>query len=299
MSTVELPALERVRHRYLTAAGVRIHLAEAGAEDAPPVVLLHGFPQHWYAWRGVLADLADDHRVISVDLPGFGWSGPSPNGYSTAERARQVVALLDQLGLGAVDLVGHDWGAWLAFEVGLSYPQRVRRLVAISEIHPWPLQRRLVPRLWRMWVTALFEIPVLGRVVAANAKVLSWFLSRDARDKSVWSEELVTTYTTVAAQREVAAAGQRMHAAFVTRDIAALVLRRRWKAPYEIPTLMVAGDNDSYVPAVLMERPRHRVQTLEVVTVAGGHFVLDENPGAVSRAVRSHLTAPEPSKVSG
>lgn len=286
---IPIPALDGVRHRYLTVDGVRFHLAEAGADDAPPVVLLHGFPQHWYAWRGVLADLSPDHRVIAFDLPGFGWSGPSPRGYSSAERAWQLIALLDQLGLDEVDLVGHDWGAWLAFEVGLTYPQRVRRLVAISEIHPWPLQRRLVPRLWRMWVTMLFEIPVLGRVLAARASVVSWFLTRDARNRSVWSDDLIATYAAVAALPDVAAAGQRMHAAFVMRDIAALVLRRRWKAPYDIPTLMIAGDNDSYVPAALMEPPSHRTNVLQVVTVPGGHFLLDENPGAVSRAVRSHL----------
>jgi pimeloyl-ACP methyl ester carboxylesterase len=253
------------------------------------VLLLHGFPQHWYAWRGLLADLAGEYRVVAVDLPGFGWSGPSPRGYSTAERGRQLIALLDELGLDRVDLVGHDWGAWLAFHVGLCWPTRVRRLVAISEIHPWPLQRRLVPRLWRMWVTAIFEIPLLGRVLGARARVISWFLTRDARDPSIWTEQLLAAYTAVAARREVAVAGQRMHAAFVARDVVRLVLRLNWRAQYDIPTLMVGGDNDSYIPPALMDAPGSRAAVLPVVTVPGGHFLLDENPVAVSRAVRSHL----------
>ncbi|MFI5733039.1 alpha/beta fold hydrolase [Kribbella sp. NPDC051587] len=286
---ITMPSVEGVRHRSVTVGGIRFHLAEAGADDAPAVLLLHGFPQHWYAWRGLLTELSDNHRVIAVDLPGFGWSAPSPTGYSTAERARQVMALLDELGIGEVDLVGHDWGAWLAFRIGLDAPRRVRRLVAISEISPWPLQRRLVPRLWRMWVTAIFEVPFLGRVLGANNRVISWFLTRDARNRSIWTDRLVASYADVAARREVATAGQRMHAAFVMRDISALVLRRRWKAPYDVPTLMVAGDNDSYVPAALMEQPRHRADTVRVVTVPGGHFLLDENPSAVSRVVRMHL----------
>lgn len=284
-----MPQVDGVRHRFVTASGVRFHLAEAGPPGAPPVLLLHGFPQHWYAWRGLLADLAIRYRVIAVDLPGFGWSGPSLRGYSTAERGRQLIALLDELGLDRVDLVGHDWGAWLAFHVGLRQPARVRRLVAISEIHPWPLQRRLVPRLWRMWVTVMFEIPLVGRVLGSRAQTISWFLRRDARDPSVWTEQLVADYSRVAARRQVAIAGQRMHAAFVVRDIARLVLHLDRRARYDIPTLMVAGDNDRYIPPALMDSPGHRTPWLPMVTLSGGHFLLDENPTAVSRAVRGHL----------
>src|SRR6478752_1455562 len=116
---VDFPPLAGVRHRQVDVRGQRIHLAEAGPEGAPAILLLHGFPQHWYAWRHALAALADQRHVIAADLPGFGWSDPSPRGYSTAERARTVTALLDRLELDRVDLIGHDWGTWLAFRVAL------------------------------------------------------------------------------------------------------------------------------------------------------------------------------------
>lgn len=283
-----MPTVTGVRHRFVTVRGARVHVAEAGPASATPVLLLHGFPQHWYCWRGVLAALGEDRHVIAVDLPGFGWSEPSRRGYSTAERGRQVVALLDELGLDRVDLVGHDWGAWLAFRVGLRAPARVRRLVAISEIHPWPLQRRLIPRLWRMWVTALFEAPGLGSFVARRRRVIRWFLRRDAR-RDVWTDELVADYADVAARPTVARAGQRMHAAFVIRDIPRIVFRIGWRARYDIPTLLLAGDHDAYIPTTLMGAPRSRRDRLRVEVVPGGHFLLDENPMAVTRAVRGHL----------
>jgi pimeloyl-ACP methyl ester carboxylesterase len=269
--------------------GVRLHLAEAGSDTAPAVLLLHGFPQHWYAWRAVIAAMAEDHHVVAVDLPGFGWSDPAAHGYSTAERARDVVALLDELGIDSADLIGHDWGAWLAFRVALDAPARVRRLVAISELHPWPLQRRLLPNVWRMWVTALFELPGLGAAMQKRGRVIRWFLTRDARNSPAWSDELVAVYATSAARPATARAGQRMHAEFVVRDIARLVLRRDHRRRFEIPALLIAGDRDTYIPPGLMAVPRERAGFVRVQVVEGGHFVLDENADAVISAIRSHL----------
>lgn len=271
--------------------GSAMHLAEAGAEDAPPVILLHGFPQHWYAWRHLVPSLAAEHRVIAVDLPGFGWSAPSRIGYSTDARTRALIALLDELGLGTVDVIGHDWGAWLGFRLALDAPERVGRLVSIGELHPWPLQRRLVPSTWRMWVTALFEMPGLGVAVQKRRSTIAWFLARDAREPSVWSRELIDAYAGVAAVPAASEAGQKMHAAFIARDIPRLVLRRDRSRSFTTPTLLVAADNDRYIPAWLMKPPRSRENVLSVRTVRGGHFVLDENPDAVGELVLAHLAA--------
>jgi len=289
-----LRAAAGFRHRWVDVRGASVHVAEAGPDDAPPVLLLHGFPQHWYAWRGVAGDLARDQHVVVPDLPGFGWSEPAPHGWSTAQRAADVLALLGTLGLdGPVDVVGHDWGAWLAFRVALDAPARLRRLVAVSELHPWPLQRRLVPRLWRMWVTALFEIPGLGEAVQRRRGAVRWFLARDARDADVWTDDLVDAYAEIAALRPVAHAGRRLHSAFVAHDVARMVLRRDGHAPYDVPTLMIVGDRDAYIPPALVAPPRSRADVVQVRTVPGGHFLLDENPRAVADAVRGHLAAPE------
>jgi pimeloyl-ACP methyl ester carboxylesterase len=224
-----------------------------------------------------------------MDLPGFGWSSPSVHGYLTAERCRTVIAVMDELGIDKVDIIGHDWGAWLAFRVALEAPDRVRRLASICELHPWPLQRRLLPNLWRMWVTALFEIPALGSLVQTRRSVIRWFLSRDAGDRAVWTNELVDIYANPVAHMTAARAGQRLHAAFVTHDIARLVFRRDHRRPFTIPTLVLAGNHDTYIPPALMEVPRGREGTLHCQTIGGGHFLLDQNPGAVIAALQSHL----------
>jgi pimeloyl-ACP methyl ester carboxylesterase len=281
-----LPYVADVRHRFVTVRGVRVHIAETGADTAPAVVLLHGFPQHWYAWRSVLTALAADHHVIAVDLPGFGWSEPATHGYSTTERARDVVALLDELAIDTADLVGHDWGAWLAFRVALDAPTRVRRLVSISELHPWPLQRRLLPNVWRMWVTALFEIPGLGALVQRRRGIVRWFLTRDAR--KAWNADLIDVYAEPTARN--ATAGQRMHAAFVVRDIARLALRRDHHRRFETPTMVITGDRDRYIPPSLIAVPADRAGQMRTRVVSGGHFLLDDNPEAVTDAVQIWLS---------
>jgi pimeloyl-ACP methyl ester carboxylesterase len=289
MTVAAMPHVPGVRHRFVTVRGARVHVAETGSEAGPVVLLLHGFPQHWYAWRTVMTALADDHRVVAVDLPGFGWSDPATHGYSTAERARDVLALLDELNVDAADLVGHDWGAWLAFRVALDAPTRVRRLVAISELHPWPLQRHLLPNIWRMWVTALFEIPGLGALAQQRRSLIRWFLRRDSSNPAAWTDELVDAYANQSALPAIAHAGQRMHGAFVVRDIARLARRRDHRRVFATPTLLVTGDHDTYIPPGLMAVPRTRADLVRLQVVPGGHFLLDDNPNDVARAIRSHL----------
>lgn len=75
----ELPQVEGVKHSYVDANGLRVHVAEAG--DGEPLVLQHGWPQHWYAWRQVLPALAERYRVICPDLRGHGWTDAPDLGY--------------------------------------------------------------------------------------------------------------------------------------------------------------------------------------------------------------------------
>lgn len=91
-------------------------------EGAPAVLLLHGFPQHWYAWRRLLTELSPARHVIALDFPGSRWSDAPRRGYSTDRRIGDVLGVLDALELDAVDVVGHDWGALVAFASGPTTP---------------------------------------------------------------------------------------------------------------------------------------------------------------------------------
>ena len=134
----EIPHVEGVEHRFVDANGIRVHVAEAGAPDSPAVLLLHGWPQHWYMWRRVIAGLGDEYRLLAPDLRGFGWTEAPGHGYDGETFAGDQVALLEALGLERAHVVGHDWGGWAAMLLGILHPDRIDRMVVCNAPHPWP-----------------------------------------------------------------------------------------------------------------------------------------------------------------
>src|SRR3954447_3633435 len=108
-----LPAVPGVTHRQIEVGTLSVHVAEAGVGE--PLVLLHGWPQHWYCWRRVVPLLADEYHLIMPDLRGHGWTDAPSGGYDKAQLATDLFGLLDALGLQQVSLVGHDWGGWTGF----------------------------------------------------------------------------------------------------------------------------------------------------------------------------------------
>ena len=97
--SADIPHVAGVDHEFVDAGGLRTHVATAG--EGPPVVLLHGWPQHWYEWRDVIPRLAPHARVICPDLRGFGWTEVPERGYEKDQLKRDVLALLDALGSSA------------------------------------------------------------------------------------------------------------------------------------------------------------------------------------------------------
>ena len=108
----------------------RIHYTDSGGADRP-LVLLHGFASSLDAWKKLRPSLAG-RRVIALDLKGFGWSDRPEGDYSPEAQARLVFGLLDRLGVGQSDVVGHSWGASVALAMAMSKPKRVDRLVLMS-----------------------------------------------------------------------------------------------------------------------------------------------------------------------
>src|SRR3954451_3602978 len=131
-----VPGASVAHRRVALPGGPTLHVAEAG--DGPPLVLIHGWPQHWWAWRRLLPDLAPAHPVLCLDLRGLGWSDAPPGAYAKEQWAADVVALLDALDVDRADLVGHDWGGLVALLAALRAPERVRTVAALSIVHPWP-----------------------------------------------------------------------------------------------------------------------------------------------------------------
>jgi pimeloyl-ACP methyl ester carboxylesterase len=160
---VTLPA--GATERVVSTNGVRLHVVEAGPSDGPPVVLLHGFPELWYGWRRQIGPLADAGlRLIVPDQRGYNTSD-KPAGvaaYRIGTLAADVVGLLDATGIDRAAIVGHDWGAAVAWWLGLAHPERVSRLAVLNVPHPAVVRRHLLasPRqALRSWYIFFFQLP--------------------------------------------------------------------------------------------------------------------------------------------
>jgi pimeloyl-ACP methyl ester carboxylesterase len=127
----------RFRHEFSDVDGVRMHYVTGGS--GPPLVLLHGWPQTWFAWREVMPALADHFTVYALDLPGLGDSEGAPPSYDKATLARSVHGLVfGKLGLRGVRLVGHDLGAAVAFQYAAQFPDQVDKLAYLDLPLPGP-----------------------------------------------------------------------------------------------------------------------------------------------------------------
>jgi pimeloyl-ACP methyl ester carboxylesterase len=123
-------------HEFADVDGVRVHYVKGGTGE--PLVLLHGWPQSWYEWRGIMPDLARSYTVYALDLPGLGDSTGSPTGYDKATLARHVHRLVDRLGLGGIRLVGHDLGAGVGLSYATQFPGEVVRYAHLDYPVPGP-----------------------------------------------------------------------------------------------------------------------------------------------------------------
>jgi hypothetical protein len=117
--------------RFIDAGKVRLHAVIGG--EGPPLLLVHGWPENWYAWRRVMPALARDFEVIAVDQRGIGRSDKPRGGYDTGTLASDLVALMDALGHERLAVVGHDTGHFISYALAADHPDRVAR-VALVEV---------------------------------------------------------------------------------------------------------------------------------------------------------------------
>src|SRR4051794_21438424 len=158
------PELPGVEHSYVDAGEVRLHVAQAGSGD--PVVCVHGWPQNWWEWRGIMPGLAEHYRVICPDLRGFGWSEAPRTGYGKSQVAAAVAARPDRPGLGGVRLIGAARGGVAGVVACPERPDLVRQSLALNPAHPWPrLEGRRLPDMRRFWYQWAISAPVVGQVL--------------------------------------------------------------------------------------------------------------------------------------
>ena len=125
------PALTGVTHHYAEVNGTTLHYVAAGSAGSP-VLLVHGFPETWWAFRKLIPLLAEHHRVFAVDLRGFGDSGNEPGEYGSTISAEDLHLLIEQFDVGPVHITGQDISGTTVFRLATTHPQDVLSFTAIE-----------------------------------------------------------------------------------------------------------------------------------------------------------------------
>jgi pimeloyl-ACP methyl ester carboxylesterase len=276
-----MPELAGVEHSFHDLpTGVRVHVAAAGPPGAPPVLLVHGWPQHWWSWREVLRELAGEFRVLCPDLRGLGWSGPPDDDDFRKQRlADDQIALLDALGVDRARLVGHDWGGWSAMLAALVAPERFSSLLALSIAHPW-VPREVGLRHGGLLAYQLpLAAPFAGDRVIRDGRYVRGMLRNGRRDGRNWAREEEDAYIEVLREPAAAHASSKLYRDFLTRELP--FLRSFAGRRFEMPARLVIGSRE---PFRAFAAGFHG----EVDVVDGaGHFLPEEAPAAVAERIRA------------
>ncbi|MBX0301072.1 alpha/beta hydrolase [Cryobacterium sp. 1639] len=292
-----LPELAGVRHRFLDLPGLRMHVAEAG--DGPPLLLLHGFPQHWWAWRKVIPGLAEHYRVICPDLRGAGWTDAPPNCYTSEQLVADVMALLDEMRLEKVDILGYDWGGMVGFRVCLAHPDRVRRFVVLAAPHPYPdLHLRALLYIWRVWPMFAVAMPGLGRRLLQSGRLPRWLMTSDTSDPAVFSPDDLDAFVSRLKDPARAAAGSELYRSFILAEAKRSSAGAYRGTRLTTPTLSLYGTvlygntNQSVTQPEILGGYEDYADDLTQEHVPGtGYYIAEERPDVVVRRTLEFLSA--------
>jgi epoxide hydrolase 4 len=183
---------------YINTNGIRLHVVQAGPKSGNPVLLLHGFPEFSYGWRKQIpAFVAAGCRVIVPDQRGYNFSD-KPKGvkaYCVDTLVEDITGLINALEYEKVNLVGHDWGAFVAWMLGIKYPERLHRLGIINMPHPAVVKRFLTrdfEQMRRSLYALFFQLPWLPEIIlrAGNWRVASLGMRTTGKHNPFTNEDI-------------------------------------------------------------------------------------------------------------
>jgi pimeloyl-ACP methyl ester carboxylesterase len=268
--------------------GLTFDVSDTGPPDGRVVIALHGFPEDRHCWDPLAASLAGNgYRTLTPDQRGYS-PGARPSGrraYTLDLLAQDVLALADQAGATRFDVVGHDWGAALAWYLAGSHPDRVRTLTALSVPHLQAFLDAMTrsSQAWHSWYMAFFQIPKLPEAILARAGE-ERFVAQLRR--SGLDEESARRYA-----RRAATPGAMTGPLNWYRALPFEVRNR--VGPATAPTLFVWGDADPFITRVAAERCAQQVSgPFRFETVVGGtHWLPTASVDDVAPLLLEHLAA--------
>jgi pimeloyl-ACP methyl ester carboxylesterase len=277
-------------HHYADLEGVRIHYVTIG--DGAPVVLLHGWPQTWYEWRRVMPLLADKYSLVAPDMRGLGDSSRPSSGYDKKTVANDIWMLMRKhLKHARFAVVGHDWGAPVAFRVAADHSGEVTHLAMLDVPVPGDQPAGSAiggsPRWWHMFhqVPDLPEALVYGR----ERTYLEWFFMNGCDQAGAIGDDDIAEYVRTYAQPGATRAGFNFYRA-LSQDVAdnRATFASGFKLP--MPTLGLGGGGPRGRGDLVVESLRRVAVHAAGGSIAGcGHFIPEEKPVELANQLREFL----------
>lgn len=292
--------------RWIDIPAGRFFARVGGPEEAPPVLLLHGFPQSHACWHRIAPALAERRRVVCLDLKGYGWSSapegdPRHEAYAKRTLGAEMVAVMEALGYVHFALVGHDRGARIGYRLALDEPGRIARL-ALLDILPTLVQWERIeadppkpsPRTSSHWHFLAEPAPGPEQAIGRDPDAYFEGLLRD------WSGDTSLRAFAPAAlhlYRQAWGVPERIHAfcedyrAGATRDREADLADLAAGRHLACPTLILTGDGylDRSTETPLAAWQRTFAPKAVATEIASGHFLAEENPAATLAALQTFL----------
>ncbi|GAA4537036.1 alpha/beta fold hydrolase [Amycolatopsis samaneae] len=280
------------RHEFADVDGVRMHYVTGGR--GAPVVLIHGWPQTWYGWWPIMPELAKNHTVYAIDLPGLGDSTGTPTGYDKATLARYVHKLIaERLGVRDARVVGHDFGAAVAFQYASQFPGDTTRLAYLDLPLPGPAIDAATYRTLSWHIAFHSQRKVPEAVVHDDVRAyLALFYPQvsfggtafgGTSDRSPFTDAEIDEFARTYQRPEALSGGFELYRA-LDKDVRDTVAA----APVRVPALVMSAQGQAdAIKATVAPRLTDIVRAVDVPRA--GHWLVEENPQFVTAELTRFL----------
>lgn len=242
--------LSQLRESFISVNGVKLHVVEAGPVDGELVVLLHGFPEFWYSWRRQIDALADaGYRVLVPDQRGYNTSDKPKkvSDYAVDTLANDVVELIKSTGRSQANVIGHDWGAAVAWMLAIKHPHVVKRLGILNVPHPAVFVRKFKRpslQMLKSWYVFYFQLPKLPELALSigGHRLLKRSLLKTSNRGTFSSDDLALYDVAWSQPGALTAMVNWYRASFSHRPKI-----ERGTTRIKVPTLMIWGAKDKFL----------------------------------------------------
>lgn len=270
--------------------GTTLHYVRGGT--GPAVILLHGFPEDWSAYSKAMPRLAKNFTVVAVDLRGIGGSLATADGYDAANMAQDIHQLVEQLKIKQVYVVGHDVGGMVAYAFARRYPQTMRGVMLLEAPLPglksWE-ELEANPQLWHI---GFHQTPNIPEKLIAGRQFIYFrehFFDFNGQKNKAVSDSNVKHYANSYAAPEQLRAGMEHYRA--------IPANKKFNAAQQdkiaVPIVLVGGEHvfGNLMPKIAEDLRAHGCENVTVEVIKdGGHYLVDEQPEAVSRLIERYAS---------